>query len=125
MKNKRLKKRGLSLLLAAVFAVSPISDTRVSAENAFYKFPVIKARTKPEQEILLEEEDVPVYTLKKEGGVSPSGYQAVVWVDEDGNEIEGESAYEEPEKSRKASQIRAFPSEYSMLEQGELPAVRS
>ena len=66
MKNKRLKKRGLSLLLAAVFAVLPISDTRVSAEDVFYKFPVIKARTKPEQKILLEEEDVPVYTLKKE-----------------------------------------------------------
>lgn len=125
MKNKRLKKRGLSLLLAAVFAVLPISDTRVSAEDVFYKFPVIKARTKPEQKILLEEEDVPVYTLKKEGGVSPSGYQATVWVDEDGNKIEGESAYEEPEKRRKASQTRAFPSDYSMLEQGELPAVRS
>lgn len=69
------------------------------------------------------DEDVPTYRLVKKGAPSEYGYQKMVWVDEDGNEIEGESAYEKPSSGKRRARA-AFPSSYNMKDRGELPAVR-
>ena len=70
------------------------------------------------------DESVPIYRLVKKGEPSEYGYQEMVWVDENGNEVEGESAYEKP-NSRKRRIRAVLPSSYNMKDRGELPAIRN
>lgn len=103
------------MLLAVAVAFTAMPDTGVYAGEVRQNLPM-------EGEISeAGEADIPVYRLVKKGEPSKSGYQDMVWVNEDGKEVTYEA-------SRQKSRARArvpFPSSYSMLDEGELPAVRN
>ena len=71
------------------------------------------------------EKQVPVYRLEKKGEASDYGYQAMAWVDEDGNEIEGEALYTKEKSDAHVKARSVLPDAYDMREQGELPGVRN
>ncbi len=123
MKYGCLMKRGVSVLLAAAVAVTALPVTDISAKEVPKDgFSVQVSNEKPQE---TGEEEVPFYRLVKKGGASKSGYQEMVWVDENGNEAEGESSYEDTGSIAMYSLRETFPSSYNMADLGELPAVRN
>ena len=121
MKSKYLKKRSMSALLAVVMVLSAMPAIDVSAAG---EEKVIQAESCEPEEAPETEADLSVHRLIEKGEPSEYGYQEMVWVDENGNEIEGEYTYETPGQRRRKARI-SFPSSYSMKDQGELPSVRN
>lgn len=66
-----------------------------------------------------------IYTLKKKGEVSEYGYQDMVWVDEDGNETDGDNSYKQHDNGLSHSSYMNLPSSYSMVSEDILPPVRN
>ena len=84
MKIKFLKNQRISILLAAVMVLAGMPETYVRAEG------IEQAVSMAEPIENVAEKQVPVYRLEKKGEASDYGYQAMAWVDEDGNEVEGD-----------------------------------
>lgn len=85
MKIKFLKNQRISILLAAVMVLAGMPGNYVRAEGTGQAVSMAEPAGK------MAEREVPVYRLEKKGEASEYGYQAMAWVDEDGNEIEGEA----------------------------------
>ncbi len=121
MLYKDFIKRGISVLLAAGLAVTALPGTSAYAENGRRQsdfWPDLENGTDAPKE------EVSARFLKKKGKLSASGYQEMVWVDENGNEVE-ESADDSADTGVTYGLRETFPSRYSMEELGELPAVRN
>lgn len=123
-KKNHVIKRGMGALLTAAMTLGALPNMNVYAMPEQSREPVlaIDAEMARKEVLTPEGEPVPVYRLVKKGDASKWGYQAMVWVDEDGNEVEGKSFYDEPALYRMKD---ALPSSYSMAGKGELPAVRN
>lgn len=126
---KYLKIRGISMLLAAAMVFTALPSLHVYAEETNEKpviaeEPPVQKEPAPENIAAPEEKTLSVRRLVKKGEPSESGYQEMVWVDENGNEVEGEDVCETSAQARRRARI-SFPSSYSMENQGELPAVRN
>ena len=119
MKIKFLKNQRISILLAAVMVLAGMPETYVRAEG------IEQAVSMAEPIENVAEKQVPVYRLEKKGEASDYGYQAMAWVDEDGNEVEGESLYSEEGGAARVKARSVLPDAYDMREQGELPGVRN
>lgn len=118
-KKNHVRKQGIAALLAAAVTIGGLPNGYVYAMPGQ---PVEALGAETEPDTALPAEDAPVYRLVKKGEPSASGYQAMVWVDEAGNEVEGMSFYDEPAPYRVRE---ALPSRYNMADQEELPAVRN
>ena len=81
MKFKFLKSQRISVLLAAVMVLAGMPGNYVRAEGTGQAVSMAEPAGK------MAEREVPVYRLEKKGEASEYGYQAMAWVDEDGNEI--------------------------------------
>lgn len=123
MRKAYFEKKKIAVLLAAGMFCTAIPDHFVYAEKV-QTTPSVTEETAEVKESFGEEE-VSLYRLVNKGEVSPFGYQSMVWVDEEGKELEGESSYEQSGQSPYLYARASFPSAYSMVEQQELPAVRN
>lgn len=122
IRSKHTAKQTISALLSAVMVFTSLPNTYTYADSPKEIQPH-KLITQNESEVQTEQPSI--YTLKKKGEVSEYGYQDMVWVDEDGNETEGDNLYEQYDNGLSRSSDMQIPSSYSMVDEGILPSVRN
>ena len=113
-------RRKTGILLAAVMVFAAAPGISVYAEGGPEE-PIA-----PEETVLEQEAGkVSEYRLVPKGECSEYGYQDMVWVDEYGNEVEGESSYEAADQGVPYSGAVSFPSSYKIADEIVLPPVRN
>lgn len=115
-------KKKIAVLLAAGILCTVLPDTGAYADRVHKDFDSMEMAAQPET---VFKEETSLYRLVKKGQPSASGYQEMVWVDEEGKEIGGEFSFEESGQSLYRMAKTGFPSSYSLAECNELPAVRN
>lgn len=115
-------KKKIALLLAAGLLCTVLPDTGAYADRVHEDFDSMEMAAQPET---VFKEEPSLYRLVKKGQPSASGYQEMVWVDEEGKEIGGEFSFEESGQSLYRMEKTGFPSSYSLADRNELPAVRN
>lgn len=117
-------KKAISALLSAVMVSTSFPNTYIYADSPseirLYE-PVTQSEPKPET----LDKQLQIYTLKNKGKVSEYGYQDMVWVDEQGNESEGDNTIKKPDSGLSRSSVMQLPASYSMADEGLLPPVRN
>lgn len=121
-KIKYTAKQTISTLLSAVMVFVSLPNAYTYADSPKEIQP-LKVAIQNESEVQTEQPEI--YTLKKKGEVSEYGYQDMVWVDEDGNETDGDNSHEQYDNGLSRSSNIQLPSSYSMVDEGILPPVRN
>ncbi|MBP3330503.1 MAG: hypothetical protein J6L89_06685 [Clostridia bacterium] len=121
---KRFLKTALSLSMALVmvFSLYVPSTAVVIAEEKIVEITDEVITEKTGEVSSADIPDFSVYNLVPEGEISESGYQEMIWVDENGDEVVFESTNSNKPHSNQSSSI---PSKYSSKDLGYVSGVRN